>query len=99
MDNRDLLKESLNYFEEGKYHPDNEPGYTYYVLVKGSRKSAPMDWGIDSGWEYKEDAQDQKNELLDPSSRDSDKEVKIAAKVTLKRLGLDADTEESWRDI
>ena len=58
----------------------NNPDYAFYVVGKNK---------IISGWEYREDAKDA---LEDTPGVDA----KVYSKVTLKKLGLDADNDSDW---
>lgn len=58
----------------------NNPDYAFYVVGKNK---------IISGWEYREDAKDA---LEDTPGVDA----KVYSKVTLKKLGLDADNNSDW---
>jgi len=59
----------------------NQRDYTFYVLVNGK---------IESGWEYKEDAQDQLGEL--PPGQKG----KVLTKTGVQRQGLDPDDNANW---
>lgn len=59
----------------------NNSGYEFYVVVKDQ---------IESGWEYKEDAQDQKAEIK-PSLK-----PKVVTLRGLQRFGLDPDDDSNW---
>lgn len=59
----------------------NQRGYKFYMVI-GNK--------IESGWDYKEDALDHKNDLPDP------KVGRILSKTYLKSQGIDPDDNASW---
>jgi hypothetical protein len=65
----------------------NVSEYKHYVIDLDRNK-------IESGWEYKEDAQDHHREDLPPNIRG-----KIVAKVTLKKHGLDPENDDDWLKV
>lgn len=62
----------------------NNPDYKFYCMV---------DDMIESGWEYKEDAFDQKAELEDTGFKGK---VKVLTKQGLKKFNLDPDNDNDW---
>jgi hypothetical protein len=61
---------------------NNQKDYKFYVIVDGK---------IESGWEYKEDAQDQAKENLPPG-----KKGKVLTKTGVGRMGLNVDDDKDW---
>ena len=62
----------------------NNKDYKFWVVVNGK---------IYTGWEYKEDAQDDFKEMEDHPKV---KSIKIYQRVGLKKLGLDPDNNNHW---
>lgn len=60
----------------------NQKDYAFYVVAKGK---------IESGWEYREDANDQAKDNLPPSMG-----AKVYAKMALKKLELNPDDNSHW---
>jgi len=74
-----MIKEGkISEITEAKY---NQKDYKFYVVVDGK---------IESGWEYKEDAKEQLDEL--PNG----KKGRVYAKSFLKRISLDANSDLHW---
>lgn len=59
----------------------DQPDYKYYVVVDGK---------IETGWENREDAKDQLDELP------PNKKGKVVAKVTLKKMDLEPERDSDW---
>jgi hypothetical protein len=67
----------------------NQPGYLYYVVHQG-----PSGTGIDSGWEFRQDALDralEAEESLPPDVR-----VKVIYKARLRMEGLNPESDNHW---
>jgi hypothetical protein len=69
----------------------NQPDYKFYVVGKNKKDENK----IESGWEYKEDAQDQINELKETGITG----VKVLQVTGLKKLGLDPDNDSDWGNL
>jgi hypothetical protein len=66
----------------------NQPDYKYYLLFKGK---------IMSGWEFKTDAQDAKRDV-EETNAEAKQSIKIAARITLKKMGIDPEDDAAWGD-
>ncbi|MFW6312216.1 MAG: hypothetical protein ACOC1K_08300 [Nanoarchaeota archaeon] len=77
----DIIEKIDKYLNElkkkGRPPKYNQKGYEFYVVVNNK---------IQSGWEYREDAQDMEDEL-----KENGKKAKIYKKQGLKKLDLDPD--------
>lgn len=69
----------------------NQKDYKFYVVGKNKKG----DNKIESGWEFKEDAQDQIAELKDTGISG----VKVLQRAGLKKLGLDPDKDSDWGNL
>ena len=65
----------------------NQSDYKYYVVNPKTNK-------ILTGWEYKEDADDNAKEQMDYGKKD----IAVFSKKTVKNLGIDVDNNNSWLD-
>lgn len=79
------IEEKINkYLNEARPKKYNQKGYEFYVVVNNK---------IQSGWEYREDAQDMVDELKENGTK-----AKIYKKAGLKKLGLNPDNNKDWKE-
>jgi hypothetical protein len=71
----------------------NQKDYKFYVIITGGKDAGKKAVGkIESGWEFKEDAQDQVAEI-----KSADRiTAKVLTKQGLKNQGLNPDDNKDW---